>query len=188
MKIIYIFVGSYFLLTIQPEVKTFEHSLTSVKSTSIDKGSFLLITLLAYFNMLGVYYYSVISGKIDTISGLETFGAIFVGVVGLLFRFWSIYCLGEFFSVQVRIKSDQKIVDEGPYKIIRHPSYLGSLIFFVSISLIFNLYLLALLSAILWMAVYFYRIKVEEAELQNFFGELYLEYKKNTWALIPYIF
>jgi protein-S-isoprenylcysteine O-methyltransferase len=46
-------------------------------------------------------------------------------MVGLLLRWWSIACLGRLFTVDVAIAADHQVIDSGPYRILRHPSYLG---------------------------------------------------------------
>jgi protein-S-isoprenylcysteine O-methyltransferase Ste14 len=56
----------------------------------------------------------------------------YIGIVlmlaGIVFRQWSIWILGRFFSTRVRIVSDHRIVMEGPYRVLRHPSYTGMFI------------------------------------------------------------
>jgi len=63
----------------------------------------------------------------------------FVGIAlmlaGIVFRQWAIWILGRFFSTRVRIVSDHKIVAEGPFKYLRHPSYTGMLIILLGLGL-----------------------------------------------------
>lgn len=44
--------------------------------------------------------------------------------------------LGEFFSEAVRIIPEHKLVTGGPYRLIRHPIYLGEILFGLSIPMI----------------------------------------------------
>jgi len=48
-----------------------------------------------------------------------------VGWSGLLLRWWSFVALGRYFTVVVGTSSGQKVVDRGPYRLLRHPSYTG---------------------------------------------------------------
>jgi protein-S-isoprenylcysteine O-methyltransferase len=63
----------------------------------------------------------------------------FVGVVlfvtGLLLRWWAIITLGRFFTVDVTIEKDHELVERGPFRMLRHPSYTGVLLAFVGFAL-----------------------------------------------------
>lgn len=51
-----------------------------------------------------------------------------LGWGGLLLRWWSFVTLGSYFSTVVRTSADQRVVDRGPYRVLRHPSYTGLLL------------------------------------------------------------
>ena len=61
--------------------------------------------------------------------------ALMVFVFGLLLRWYSILYLGKFFTVDVAIAEDHKVIDTGPYRFIRHPSYTGLLLEFLGFGL-----------------------------------------------------
>ena len=50
--------------------------------------------------------------------------------LGLLLRWWSFVSLGEYFTMVVKTSEDQPVVDRGPYRVLRHPSYTGLLMAF----------------------------------------------------------
>jgi hypothetical protein len=54
---------------------------------------------------------------------------------GLLLRWWAIITLGRFFTVDVTIEKDHELVERGPFRIVRHPSYTGVLLAFVGYAL-----------------------------------------------------
>jgi len=56
-------------------------------------------------------------------------------ILGIIIRQWSISVLGRFFSSTVAIQEGQKVVDKGPYKLIRHPGYTGYLITLIGLGL-----------------------------------------------------
>jgi Isoprenylcysteine carboxyl methyltransferase (ICMT) family len=63
------------------------------------------------------------------IGGLWLFAlGMVIGWVGLLLRWWSFVSLGRYFTVVVRTSEDQPVVDRGPYRVLRHPSYTGLLL------------------------------------------------------------
>ncbi|OMP79743.1 MULTISPECIES: isoprenylcysteine carboxylmethyltransferase family protein [unclassified Chitinophaga] len=113
---------------------------------------------------------------------------IAVIVVGMLFRFWSIYTLGHYFTVDVTIRDDHRIVQIGVYKYLRHPAYLGSLISFVGNGVAMNNYIAFLITVLPVTGAFLFRMHVEEQVLINNFGEEYKQYKKKTWRLIPFVF
>src|SRR5947209_16720934 len=55
--------------------------------------------------------------------------------LGLLLRWWAIVTLGRFFTVDVTIEKDHELVERGPFRMVRHPSYTGVLLAFVVVAL-----------------------------------------------------
>jgi protein-S-isoprenylcysteine O-methyltransferase Ste14 len=104
---------------------------------------------------------------------------------GLTFRIWSIYTLGKFFTASVQIQTGQVLIQYGPYRIIRHPSYLGAYASIVGSSLFMHSYLCIVISAILMWIVYDYRIAREEDVLINTFGRKYESYQQHTKRMFP---
>jgi protein-S-isoprenylcysteine O-methyltransferase Ste14 len=90
--------------------------------------------------------------------------------------------------VDVAIRADHKIVKAGIYGCLRHPSYLGLLISFIGNALAFNSWAAVLIGFVPVLIVFLYRIKIEEALLVSNFGQEYLDYKKGTWRLIPFVY
>lgn len=109
-------------------------------------------------------------------------------VAGMLFRFWAIYTLGHYFTVDVAIRDDHRLIQHGVYKYIRHPAYLGSLVSFVGNGIAMNNYIAFAIAVLPVTGAFLYRMYVEEKVLVNNFGEEYKVYKKETWRLIPFVF
>ena len=95
--------------------------------------------------------------------------------------------LGKFFSAVVGIQKDQQVIEKGPYKYVRHPSYTGALIIFIGLGLALQSWAAVITLILLFIIAYGYRIYVEEKALISELGEQYIEYKKRTKRLIPYI-
>ena len=109
-------------------------------------------------------------------------------LAGIVLRQWSIWILGRFFSPNVRIITGQKIVREGPYRILRHPAYTGFLMIFIGLGLALRTWVGTLVNIILLTAAIYYRIRVEENAMKKEFGDEYVEYSRKTKRLIPYLF
>jgi protein-S-isoprenylcysteine O-methyltransferase Ste14 len=107
-------------------------------------------------------------------------------VVGLAFRWYSIRVLGKSFTYVVHTRPDQPVVENGPYRWIRHPSYTGALLTILGVFVALT-NPLSFLGLILPLAGYTYRIRVEESALVRDLGEPYQSYMKRTKRLIPFL-
>ena len=107
---------------------------------------------------------------------------------GQLLRWWSIATLGRHFTVNVSVREDHRLIDKGPYRLVRHPSYTALLLVHVGAGLCFgNVFTLVVL-AVPVAAALFYRMHVEEQVLVHELGPSYLEYMQRTRRLIPRIY
>lgn len=109
-------------------------------------------------------------------------------VSGLLIRWMAILKLRKSFTVDVAIAVNQRIEDSGIYKHIRHPSYLGSLMSFAGLSIIFNHWISLIIIFIPVLSAFLYRINIEEKVMCTVFKDEYANYIKKSWKLLPYIF
>jgi protein-S-isoprenylcysteine O-methyltransferase Ste14 len=107
--------------------------------------------------------------------------------LGFILMNWSVIVLGRQFSVDVTIQEDHKLITRGPYKHIRHPRYLGIIIFFTGTSLVF-LSRISVMIMILLLFVLLWRINDEEKLMYREFKKDWEEYKKQTFALIPFLY
>ena len=113
---------------------------------------------------------------------------IVVWLSGSLFRFYSMRVLGRFFTYDVAISTGQQVIEKGPYRWLRHPSYLGSLLAEVGFGMTMTNWLAMLLPALCIGAAYAYRIPIEERALLQGLGTPYREYMRRTWRLIPFVY
>lgn len=109
-------------------------------------------------------------------------------VTGVLFRWIIIKSLGKFFTVDVSIKEDHQIKKEGFYRFVRHPSYSFALLTFLGLGLFLNNWFSLFIAFVPTFSAFLYRIKVEEQALIQQFGNEYLEYKRKTKKLIPFVY
>ena len=124
-------------------------------------------------------------GATTTNSVLAWIG-VAVGAVGLAIRSWSMRVLGRDYTRSLRTRADQTVVDRGPYRVVRHPGYLGSLLVWAGSRLAVN-WLVAIVTAAVLIGVYAYRIHAEERMLDEHFGDAYRAYKTHTWRLVPFV-
>jgi protein-S-isoprenylcysteine O-methyltransferase Ste14 len=125
--------------------------------------------------------------------GVMPVGAVvrWIGVVlsagGLLLVFWSGVALGRLYSPEVTIQKGHQLITAGPYRVIRHPRYLGVMLMASGVSLLFRSWVgLALCLPVLWVLID--RIRDEEAVLQQEFGPAWHSYTQRSWRLLPYLY
>jgi protein-S-isoprenylcysteine O-methyltransferase Ste14 len=94
--------------------------------------------------------------------------------------------LGRFFTTRVMTQPGQTVVETGPYRYIRHPSYSGMLLTVLGV-LVCSTDWLSLACFVLALPGMAYRIKVEEGALIQALGEPYREYMRRTPRLVPFL-
>ena len=112
----------------------------------------------------------------------------FVFVFGLVLRWYSIGYLGKFFTVDVAIHSAHRVIESGPYRFIRHPSYTGALLAFVGLGLSMGNWWSLIIFTVPTFLAFSRRIKVEERALAEAMGDQYRSYQQRTKRLIPLIY
>ena len=127
-----------------------------------------------------------VGGMILAAVAYFVFGILLIWA-GILFRFWSIRTLGNLISTRLVIQERHALITTGPYKYIRNPSYTGALITFMGFGLGTGNWLSAAVFLCAGLLAYARRIRTEESMLLEQFGGEFEEYKKRTWALIPFV-
>jgi protein-S-isoprenylcysteine O-methyltransferase Ste14 len=107
---------------------------------------------------------------------------------GWLFTVWSIYVqftLGR--GTPVPLMATQKLIAQAPYSYCRNPMALGAIVMYLGVAILvgsIGAVALVLLGAALLLT---YIKRVEEKEMEMRFGQEYLEYKRRTPFLIPWL-
>jgi len=105
---------------------------------------------------------------------------------GLLLRQYAILTLGRLHTMDVMTGAGQRVVEAGPYRWVRHPSYAGAMLTAAGI-LLCSTNWLSLSCFALVVGAYAYRIWVEEDALTEDLGAPYRAYMRRTKRLIPYV-
>ena len=104
---------------------------------------------------------------------------------GVFVRQWAILTLGKFFTVDVRVHSDQQVIDRGPYRFVRHPAYSGLIIFFIGVGLALSNWASLIVLAVVPTVGLLVRIRSEERALVTGLGEDYRRYATGRRRLFP---
>lgn len=112
--------------------------------------------------------------------------AVLLLMGGCLFLFaMSSSALGKNWSFEARMRDDHQLIRTGPYARVRHPIYLGMLLFLFGLAAAMGhwVQLLVALPFFLWGTSI--RTKLEDQLLESQFGQEFRDYAKGTPALIP---
>jgi methyltransferase len=82
-------------------------------------------------------------------------------------RYWVIGSLGRYWTHRIITLPDAPVVKRGPYKYIRHPNYVITLLETFLLPLVFGAWGLALIMTAIWAAVLHYKILLEDAALAS---------------------
>lgn len=110
-------------------------------------------------------------------------------IVYLIFswiQIWAFKTLGEYYSQDIAIKKDHKLITTGPFKIIRHPQYFSQILVDIGAALATLSFILAPL-ALVQIVIMFLRASFEDKLLQKHFGNEFTAYKKKSGLLLPFI-
>ncbi len=119
-------------------------------------------------------------------SPLFIIGSILLAA-GVSLRVWAVRVLGRFFTSVVQVQEHQTVIQDGPYRLIRHPSYTGALISGFGGAMVCQSVVGALATAGLLLPAYLYRIHHEERWLSSQLGAEYRAYRGRSKALVPFI-
>ncbi len=108
-------------------------------------------------------------------------------VAGLTLRQWAIAQLGALFTVDVRVQEHQAVVDTGPYRWVRHPSYSGLVLVLLGIGLCLGSWTALMCVLVVPLAGLTWRIRVEERVLCSALGEPYERFMATRARLIPHV-
>src|ERR1700716_364925 len=163
-----------------PEMFAWKAKRSVDSSNARDQGSLSLIAALWWIGIALDFSLSLFLPQ-AAISRQRT--ALFIAgiclmLLGVALRWYSVSVLGKYFTFDVAIQSGQVLVEVGPYRYVRHPSYSGALLTLLGFGLALGNWagLAANLSCLGF--AYAHRIPIEEAALASAFGEAYEQYMK----------
>ena len=148
--------------------------------------------VIAALGALGVIdaYLPAYTDRIDFLTfggeGVRWAGVLLYSLGGVL-RIAPVFVLGQRFSRLVAIQPEHRLVTNGLYGIIRHPSYLGLFILTLGWGFVFRSGV-GVAIAVLMLIVVLARIDAEERLLSETFGTEYDAYRARTWRLVPHVY
>ena len=123
---------------------------------------------------------------IDLDQGARLAGLAFAAA-SAAFAAWAMWSLGRSYGIRMDVFEGHSLKTDGPYALVRHPMYLGIVLFHLGASLALESPLLLAATALIVAPFTAIRIGAEERVLREAFGERYLRYAERVPALIPFV-
>jgi len=104
-----------------------------------------------------------------------------------LFAAWAMWSLGRSYGIRTDIFDGHVLKTDGPYALVRHPMYLGIVLYHVGATLVLQSPLLLALTALVIAPYTAIRIAYEERALRTAFGDRYATYQREVPPLLPFV-
>jgi protein-S-isoprenylcysteine O-methyltransferase Ste14 len=108
-------------------------------------------------------------------------------VAGLLFAVWGRLHLGKYWSGIITLKEGHKLIRTGPYRFVRHPLYTGFLSAVLGSAITASTGD-AFIGFVIMLVAYLIKMRREEKLLTGEFGQEYVAFKSQVWALLPFVY
>jgi protein-S-isoprenylcysteine O-methyltransferase Ste14 len=96
--------------------------------------------------------------------------------------------LGRNWSLVARTRGDHELVRTGPYSRVRHPIYLGLLLFMLALAVALGHWAQLLIALPVFFAGTEIRTRIEDSLLEQSFGDAFRDYRNATPAILPRLF
>lgn len=179
----YVVLGAFALLECRVRLR----SRLNRHGSRSDRGSLLAVYSSVYVGLGGgfalaatVHAAAIPDGRWPIFAG-----GLLLMSAGIAIRQWAVALLGQFFTTDVRVHPGQTVVETGPYRWVRHPSYTGMIMTFVGIGLALGNWAALAVLALVPTAGLIVRIRVEEGVLLDSLGEPYRRFAASRPHLLP---
>jgi protein-S-isoprenylcysteine O-methyltransferase Ste14 len=152
----------------------------SRRSTLLHQLLLNVALLLLFIPVPGLNYRFLPGGRFLALFGLAVQAAF------VLLAVWARGHLGRNWSAEVRVATGHELVRTGPYRLLRHPIYSAMFGMSIGTAIVFGK-LHALVGVGLLTIAYRRKIRLEEERMTEEFGAAYEEYRRRSWALIPWV-
>lgn len=113
----------------------------------------------------------------------ETIGLSFC-ILGAVISIWSRRLLGKNWSLAVQLKRNHELIQDGPYRVVRHPIYSGLTLMFLGNAVMVGDWR-GLIAVLIIFSSFYFKSTKEEKWLTEYFPDRYTAYKARTKMIIP---
>jgi len=146
---------------------------------------FSILTLV--FAVLSIFIFENKLGNMKSHFNLFFWIGIFTIFIGIVIRQYSMYIMGSSYVATLQVQEKPTLIKKGPFKVVRHPCYTGFMISLWGLGISLLNWDFFILTVIFSASIFLIQIGIEEKELEKFFGDEYVKYKKKTKKLLPFV-
>ncbi|MGE5089386.1 MAG: methyltransferase family protein [Candidatus Levyibacteriota bacterium] len=108
-------------------------------------------------------------------------------VAGAVLRRHCFRALSTSFTGVVRVREGQEVIQTGPYRLVRHPSYTAAFMMYVGVGLALESWISVGILFLAHCYLYGRRVVAEERALVATLGDAYAGYMQRTKRFIPFV-
>ena len=155
-----------------------------------DHGSLYVTIGMIALGVLAALAFALLLPGAEILWNRETLFCVGIALmlIGVALRSWAVRTLGLYFLPVVAVRADQQVVRDGPYRLIRHPTYSGALLTLLGLGLTLTNWAALVVLLCCALAGLAYRVRVEEQALLRALGQPYHEYMAQTKRFVPFLF
>lgn len=144
-----------------------------------DRLKSALLTLVQYVSLLLLLLYLPFTAPNPILLSIQ--------VGGIILGLWAIVAMSRSkLNITPLPRNGSILITSGPYHLIRHPMYLALILFFYPVAIPSGSPVI-LVILLIFTANMILKLLFEEKVLTRKFYR-YMEYRQNTWRLLPWIF
>jgi protein-S-isoprenylcysteine O-methyltransferase Ste14 len=183
----YLLIASYFIL--ERILRKGEAAL-NLQPQASDAGSSRLLWGSSMVGLLGLFLAPFLNayGIAKVQSTAIAWGGIGLMLLGLSLRYWAAQEMGAYYTRTLQVLPEHAVIETGPYRIIRHPGYLGTSLLSWGAGLALQNGLVLGVVIVTDAIAKYYRIQAEEKMLTESLGVQYQTYAATTWRFIPFVY
>ena len=157
---------------------------TTARASWAQEMPYRIVTIIGVVLLFGFFRGGVFGYGWD-VSETELWILLALVVAGFAFAWWARLHLGALWSGTITRKQDHRIVDTGPYALVRHPIYTGILLSGFATAIARGRWE-ALIGAFLFALGCWIKARQEERFLSEELGAEYAAYRKRVPMLVPF--
>lgn len=155
---------------------------TYLQKVPLNVSAFVLVVIILAIFGVGTFSKENLNELFNVrVTGLVVF------VIFSWTQIWSFKYLGKNYSQEIIVTKDHELITVGPYKFIRHPQYLSQLLSDLGAGVALGGFVAVPLVILFEIPLFVLRAKKEEEIMKQHFGEKFLEYKKRSGFMIPFL-
>ena len=180
----WLFALTFWLRKHPPRAREARRDLTSYFGLFLQAAGYFIV----WFYPLKRRQFSPIASGSEWLSWLLAALALAIAAASVFLVIWAARRLGKQWALAARIVENHALIQEGPYRLVRNPIYLGMFGMLLATGLVTTQWILLLIAGVLFGAGTYIRIRIEERLLREAFGTRFEEYARTVPALIPGVY